>query len=199
MSLEAATGTPLDRRPAVPRPPEGERIENPKEIRQAGENWCWAASIQSARRTIGKGVRVQHLIAANHLGCKLKLCCRKRPAGPCDQTIDRDELLDLWQSEGFSRMTYRQETFDFNTIKSEIKAGRLVLLELDNRHVILVYGWDVDSLNVQNVYVLDTARNAPGSWPFKDLANYDSGKWGPWTGTGLGIQYDGSAEIERCP
>lgn len=194
MALEASAGTPLNRMPAVDRSEAGQSIQHAKEVPQRANRWCWAASIESARLTLGKGGREQHLIVADHLSCGRERCDVQPRHKKCDRTIDRGELQCLWRKEGFGKASYQQQTIAFPAVKNEIAAGRLVLLEINNRHVILVYGWEVDSLGVEIIHVLDTLPGAPEWSNFKDLLfDYDS--WGPWKGTCLGLEFDGS---ESC-
>jgi hypothetical protein len=196
MALEAGTGTRLNAVPTENKADKGCRFSKPKEIRQKADNWCWAASIESARLTIKKGWRKQHLIVARHESCGESRCRNHPTHDDCDKTISREELTCLWREEGFGGAEYSPAKVSFATLANELCEGRLVLLELNNRHVILVYGWEVDPKGTEIVLVLDSDRSeAPGWWNFRDLDLYNGGKWGPWTGTCRGLGFDGS---ETC-
>lgn len=192
MTLEADTGAPLNLTPAVDQSDDGDTVAKPRRIPQRADRWCWAASIESARRTLPNAPgRRQHLIASRQLACGNGLCRNFPGDDRCNQTIDRRELECLWRKEGFGQATYQRLTISFDDIKTEVAAKRLVQLEIANRHVVLAYGWRIDSVGVQLVRLIDTdGAGAPSEWPFGDLDLYDG--WGAWEGTCLGLTFDGS-------
>lgn len=193
MTLAAISGIPLDRRPEVDLSEKGERLDAHR-VRQKGDNWCWAASIESARRTSGNADRKQHQIAADHLCCGSALCELYPRHKDCDKRVQWNDLECLWRKEGFGQARHQQQPISFDELKQEIKARRLVLLEISNQHVILAYGWEVDPQGVAIVHLLDTAPTEQVWSNYKDLL-LGYGEYGPWTGTCWPLVFDGS---ESC-
>lgn len=190
MTLEVDRGARLDLQPPLP-PDPGDRLDDSRTVEQLAEFWCWAASVASARDTLGVAPRPQHLIVARHLGVDPGLCETTPNHVDCNRRIQRGELECLWQREGFGKAEFREAILSFEDIKEEIAADRPVQLEIGNRHVILVVGWRVDEMRVQIVEIVDTDGSSPPlEWNFRDLDAYLD--YGSWQGTCVFLEFDGS-------
>ncbi len=181
----------LDRRPQPGRADPGDRIEPFRRRAQRGERWCWAATVSSAIESRGVRRR-QWRIVSEYKVCGTTGCERASPSECCDQPVDRTELEAIWRGERFfSARFLRNRRLSFEQIKEAIAARTPLLLEQDNRHVILVFGWFVDELGVEKVRIVDThsSGRAIEQWNYKDLDIYNEKKWGPWTGTCVNLVY----------
>jgi hypothetical protein len=147
-------------------------------------HWCWAACAEMVLGSAGFAVDKFDIASA-----LFNLNCRAaRPGNPCDQTLDDDEITDLYDNQGLVRPVYTAGQIGLALLVAEI-GMRPVQLGITwtgsgKGHVVLVCGCDDGTSANPSLTICDPRLKGPGTirWLALQQAYRPGAEWdATWT------------------
>lgn len=156
-----------------------------RSVSQIDARLCWAACITSAIGTVWRPQprRVSQREIARQVACPN---LSQYNARRCNKWIKVSQVASVWTANGFIGLVYKE--LDISElgagVSAEIAERRPVQAYVDNRHVVMIYGYRIRGDDSEEVLVMDPMRGVRDQWRDVD----DSLEWkGLWTGIEQGV------------